>query len=441
MTTTATLGSTLRNGFQRWQFWLLLLLLGILSAVFIQALGDEDLDRFGLQNTSLDGYAALAEVLADHEVQIHPAHSAEMTRDLLSEHPDAPLVVLSTGDVPDDAFIERLRDGRQRPVLLISEGPELIGALHPDGPASYAGAHPGGGSGSALQVGAQCPVDAAVNADTVQAPGALFYGDGQGCFTGFSDDTGDAQMLIETDAGVFFGAPAAFTNQNITVAGHAALALWLFGAEEDLIWYTPMGLDTLDDQEWASPMDFLPDWVIPLAGWLLLCALVMMLVLGRRPGPVVGEPLPVQVPAAETAEGRGRMYQSANAVAASAQTLRSAHLIRLARLLRLGASPPQASIIDAAARQIGRDPAQLEGLLARRPRSNSGLVAYAQALAQLEDEVQHAALSRHTAGRDVGQGASRGDRPEADGAESDGAEPGTDPTHLNHQQGKNTSND
>ena len=27
MTTTATLGSTLRSGFQRWQFWLLLLVL------------------------------------------------------------------------------------------------------------------------------------------------------------------------------------------------------------------------------------------------------------------------------------------------------------------------------------------------------------------------------------------------------------------------------
>ncbi|MGJ9373953.1 DUF4350 domain-containing protein [Nesterenkonia sp. CF4.4] len=419
MTTTATLGSTLRSGFQRWQFWLLLLILGILSVALLQALSDEDLERFGLENTSLDGYAAVAEVLQDDEVEIHQAPSAEIARELLSEHPQAPLVVVSTGDVPDDAFTERLRDLGDRPVLLLSEGPELLSALHPEGPELYAGAHPGGGSGSALEAGAQCPVDAAVNASTVQAPGALFYSDEPGCFTGFSDDAGDAQMLIETDAGVFFGGPAAFTNQNISDAGHAALALWLFGAEDDLIWYTPMGLDTLEDQQWASPMDLLPGWVIPLAWWLLLCALVMMLVLGRRPGPVVGEPLPVQVPAAETAEGRGRMYQSANAVAASAQTLRSAHLLRLARLLRLGAAPREASIIDAAARQVRRDPAQLAELLARRPRSNSDLVSYAQALAQLEEEVQRATLNHHPSGRHANP----------------------DPTHLNHQQGKNTSND
>lgn len=419
MTTTATLGSTLRSGFQRWQFWLLLLVLGLLSIALVQALSDEDMDRFGLENTSLDGYAAVAEVLSDNEVEIHQAPSAEITRELLSEHPEAPLVVLSTGDVPDDAFIERLRDRGDRSVLLLSEGPELLSAVHPEGPELYAGAHPGGGFGSALEAGAQCPVDAAVNAGTVQAPGALFSSDEPGCFTGFSDDAGDAQLLIETDAGVFFGAPAAFTNQNISDAGNAALALWLLGAEDDLIWYTPMGLDTLEDQQWASPMDFLPGWVIPLAWWLLLCVLVMMLVLGRRPGPVVGEPLPVQVPAAETAEGRGRMYQSANAVAASAQTLRSAHLIRLSRLLRLGAAPREASIIDAAARQMRRDPTQLAELLARRPRSNSDLVAYAQALAQLEDEVQRAALNHHPSGRHANP----------------------DPPHLNHQQGKNTSND
>ncbi|MBO0594331.1 hypothetical protein I2485_07310 [Nesterenkonia sp. E16_7] len=430
-TTTATLGSTLRSGFQRWQFWLLLLVLGLLSVALIQSLNDEDMDRFGLQNTALDGYAALAGVLEDQEVQIHSAASAEIARDLMTEHPEAPLVVLSTGDIPEAAFSEGLRGRDQRPVVLLSEGPELLGALYPEGPASYAGNHPGGGSSAALEAGAQCPVDAAVNAATVQAPGALFFSDAPGCFTGFTEDTGAAQMLIETEAGLLFGGPAAFTNQNITDAGHAALALWLFGAEDDLIWYTPMGLDTLDEQQWASPMDFLPDWVIPLAWWLLLCVLVMMLVLGRRPGPVVGEPLPVQVPGAETAEGRGRMYQSANAVDASARTLRSAHLIRLARLLRLGAAPQEASIVDAAARQIRRDPAQLEGLLARQPRSNSELVAYAQALAQLEDEVQRAALNPHSLAHPAG-GARTGL-----GAE----QTSTDRTHPNRQQGKNTSND
>jgi len=396
--TTATLGSALRTGFQRWQFWLLLLIIGILSVALLQAMREQDMDRYGLENTSLDGYAALAQVLEDHEVTLHPAASSEIAAEMMDDLPDAPLVVLSTGEVPDEAFLDELRRGSSRDVLLISETTELPSVLFPDGEVTFAGTQAGGGpaASATVELGEQCAVPAAQNAGSIEATGTLFHSDYPGCFTGFEDSQGPAQLLLDTPNGILFGAPDAFSNSEITQAGNAALALWLFGQHEDLIWYTPMGLDTLASDDWASPTDFLPGWVLPLAWWLLLCALVLMFVNGRRAGPIVSEPLPVQVPSAETAEGRGRMYQRANAVNASAQTLRSAHLIRIARLLRLGAGANQSSITAAAARHLRRDPAELAGLLAQEPKNNAELVAYAQALATLEDQARQAVLTQHT---------------------------------------------
>ncbi len=427
--TTATLGSAVRTSFQRWQFWLLLLVLGLLSVLLVQAMAEEDMDRYGLENTSLDGYAALAQVLEDQGVNLHPAASAQTAEELLQEHPEAALVVLSRGDVPNEQFLAQLREVSDRPVVLLDESAQLVNALFLESEVSYAGAHAGGGpvEDATLAAGGQCSIPGAVTAQDLRAPGALFYSEDPGCFTGFEDGSGPAQALVETPAGLLFGAPEAFSNHDIAQAGNAALALSLFGEREELIWYTPMGLDAMGAEEWASPTDLLPGWVIPLAWWLLLCALVLMLVMGRRPGPVVGEPLPVRVPGAETAEGRGRMYQSANAVEASAQTLRSAHLIRLARLLRLGAAPEESSILEAAARQVHRDPAEVSALVARRPRNNAELVGYAQALASLEQETEHAVLTAHTRAR-------------AAPARPENAE-ATPKTQPDSQQGKNSSND
>lgn len=444
--TTATLGSAVRSGFQRWQFWLLLLVLGLLSVMLVQAMAEEDMDRYGLENTSLDGYAALAQVLADQGVTLHPVASARTAEELMQEHPEAALVVLSRGEVPDEEFLAQLREGSDRPVVLLDESAQLVSALFLEGEVSYAGAHAGGGPAeeATLDAGGQCPLPGAVAARDLRAPGALFYSEDPGCFTGFEDGAGPAQALVETPAGLLFGAPEAFSNHDITEAGNAALALALFGEREDLIWYTPMGLDAMGAEDWASPVDLLPGWVIPLAWWLLLCALVLMLVMGRRPGPVVGEPLPVRVPGAETAEGRGRMYQSANAVEASAQTLRSAHLIRLARLLRLGSAPDESSILEAAARQVRRDPAEVAGLFAQRPRNNAELVGYAQALASLEQDAERAVLTVHTRARNVPAQPDHPPGPVSDSPadlRSDVQQNPPPNTQPDSQQGKNRSND
>ena len=171
--------------------------------------------------------------------------------------------------------------------------------------------------------------------------------------------------------------------------GHAALALQMLGQREELVWYTPSGADSAGDGQWASPTELLPGWAIPLSVWLLICGLLLMLVHGRRHGPVIVEPLPVEVPASEAAEGRARMYQNADAVHASARTLRAAALLRLARTLRLGSSPAEAVIIEAAARHSGRSVQETQRLFdITHIRRNTDLVRFGQQLADFEDDLR-----------------------------------------------------
>lgn len=75
----------------------------------------------------------------------------------------------------------------------------------------------------------------------------------------------DWLSLVETDRGTLFGrrtpSPTGRSESRATRPGTV-----LLGQEEELIWYTPSGMDSVGAEQWASPFDFLPDWVVPLAG-------------------------------------------------------------------------------------------------------------------------------------------------------------------------------
>lgn len=394
--TVTSAGTALVQTLRRWQFWLLLLVLGALAALLVQMLSTEDTERYGLNNTELDGYAALARTLEGHGVEIHRSYSGKVTREHLEENPDAAVVVLTTfyqpdaetsreiaaraGDhpviwlSPDEIVLDQLGDA-QAEVLPIAEDPQSVTSTP-----------------LRLEAGDTCEAEAALAAESLHTAGEVIRTDlgdpGAGCFPLQSGEPELGAALVETGQGTLFGAPDAFTNRQIPQEGHAALALWLLGQSEDLIWYTPSGMDSVGADEWASPMDFLPEWVIPLGWWLLICTGILILVQGRRHGPVIVEPLPVEVPSSEAAEGRGRMYQNANATQASAKALRSATLLRMAHVLRLGSTPPEQVILEASARHTGisvQDAARL--LDAGGVRSNTHLVRFGQQLAAFEEDL------------------------------------------------------
>ena len=396
--TVSSAGSAARSALARWQFWIGLVAVGAVAAAGMQLLDTEDTEPYGLANTDLDGYAALASVLEDEGVEIHRAYSAQVAADLMDEHNDASVVVLTRGFQPQEAFVSELKQHHQdgRDVLWMSENSSVLADALGDelqaGPVIPTAA---AGTPATLEAAQACGLEAARSAASIQASGASLQAE-TGCFLVESpaEDTADGYALAQTSSGWAFTAPDAFTNQRITEAGNAAFALGVLGAGEvsdgdDLIWYTPAGADVGGAEQWSSPLDHLPGWFWPLAWWLLICGLVAMLVAGRRWGPVVSEPLPVSVPASESAHGRGRLYQRSNEVTATARTLRSAHLLRLGRVLRLGPTPPADVIAAAAARASGWDEQRVnELLLTPEVGSSKQLSNYAQQLAHLENDVR-----------------------------------------------------
>lgn len=402
--TASDAASAARSVLARWQFWIVLALAGVVAAAGMQLLDGDDAEPYGLDSTNLDGYAALASVLEDEGVQIHRAYSAQVAADLMQEHGEAPVVVLARGFQPQPQFVAELSQQHQqgRDVLWMSDSASVLAEALGDelqtGPAIPTAA---AGTPTTLEASQVCGVEAASSAERLRAPGGSLQTEA-GCFPVEppADDSAEGYALAQTSSGWAFTAPDAFTNQHITEAGNAALALGLLGADAtsddvDLIWYTPTGADATGAQQWSSPLDHLPQWFWPLAWWLLLCGVLAMLVAGRRFGPVVSEPLPVSVPASESAHGRGRLYQRSNEVAATARTLRSAHLLRLGRLLRLGPAPDAEVIAEAVARESGwEDQKVTELLISPEVGTNAQLSSYAQQLAQLENDVRDATRMR-----------------------------------------------
>ncbi|MDT3439004.1 MULTISPECIES: DUF4350 domain-containing protein [unclassified Pseudofrankia] len=153
------------------------------------------------------------------------------------------------------------------------------------------------------------------------------------------------------------------TNADLDREGNAALALGLLARHSHLDW-------VIQEQVLTDPAD--RDSVADLLGpgfWLTCLQILVALVLlalwrGRRLGPPVPEPLPVVVRAAETTEGRGRLYSAARARGLAAEALRAGLRARLAD--RLGLPPHSAPgaggtvRAGAVAKEIsGPDPAAL----------------------------------------------------------------------------------
>jgi hypothetical protein len=218
------------------------------------------------------------------------------------------------------------------------------------------------------------------------------------CFTAAVEGVDDAGNPEDTEGGLYvrsidgsvsiLGAPSALSNESVTDAGNATLALRILGSSPTLVWYEPTGADITSSGEGVDPTTLLPPWVDPLLVWLLVCAVLAMLWRGRRLGPLTAEPLPVVVRAAETAEGRARLYQDSRSVAHSAANLRSAGLARIARRLRVDRSASPIDVLDAAARHTGRSRSDLEQqFLHRTPTTNRELVLWAQDILDLEKEI------------------------------------------------------
>ncbi|MBI1757687.1 MAG: DUF4350 domain-containing protein [Actinobacteria bacterium] len=188
---------------------------------------------------------------------------------------------------------------------------------------------------------------------------------------------------------VVIGSVAPLTNERLGQRGNAALALAALGAgDTDKPAVEVRWLLTQPGQAGAGQaglLDVLPGWVPLAAVQLLVGGFLVALWRGRRLGPVVAEPLPVVVRAAETVEGRSRLYRRVRATGRAADALRAGTLARVVPRVGIGVAPRPEAVVAAVARRAGQpEPVVATLLYGPPPVDDAALVRLADALDGLE---------------------------------------------------------
>ena len=182
------------------------------------------------------------------------------------------------------------------------------------------------------------------------------------------------------------GSSRVWTNGRLGDNGDAALALGLLSTQPTVQWVLPRPpTQSPADRPHKSLVKLLPHRLL----WALLQLLVVVLLValwrGRRIGPVVGEPLPVVVPSAETVRGRARLLRAARARGAAATELRTATVRRIEDALGLGHDAPTSAVVAGVSAHTDRTSGEIEALLfGPDPDDDASLVMLANALDDLE---------------------------------------------------------
>lgn len=371
----------------RWRHWVrrhrtLAAGAAVVAAALALAVGAElapkgDSVPLSVSNAGPDGAKALGVILRQHGVDVHTPERLEGALAMLRQ--GSTLLLYDRNGVLDGQQLEALMERADR-VVVVTPRLNTLTAL--DSGIRQAGVVPE--AFPVLEPG--CILPEAEAAGQVTGAGGFVYDGGTTCYR----PGGSAAGLLATSADgriTVVGSTAVLGNDKLDEAGNAALALRLLGSSPDLVWYLPTLQDVAADGGGTSLDDLAPDWARFLGPWLLVVAAAAIAWRGRRNGPLVFEPLPVVVKAVETAEGRARLYHDSHAIGQARDNLRAGLLTRLAGSLGLGPGATAAETIAAAAAVLGRDAAGIAALVNEHPQTEARLVAWSQALDNLEKEV------------------------------------------------------
>lgn len=383
-----SVGSSLRAGLRRWRFWLILgaMLLAVVLATILGG-GDRNAEPLSPDNPAPEGAMAAAEVLGQQGVQVHAAGSLEDALSTLAQADGGTSATLFLADPNGRLTPDQLQqlDGAAARTVLMRPGFEQLRVFAPDiRPAGFLADQEG------PPLSASCDVADARAAGTIERGGFGYRGPVM-CF-GSDGPGGASASYVGSEDGtvVVLGFDGLLNNEGIAHEGNAALSLRTLGAHETLVWYQPTLADLTAAGEAVDPAQLLPDWVAPVLLWLLVVGVLAIFWQARRTGPLVAEPLPVVVRAAETAEGRARLYQDSRAIRRAAAILRASALTRLAAHLRLGPDSQAESVVQAVARLSSRPEHELQRLLVHYwPDDDARLVRWAQELEELEKEIRN----------------------------------------------------
>jgi hypothetical protein len=198
------------------------------------------------------------------------------------------------------------------------------------------------------------------------------------------------QLTLRRRLVTMLGTGAPLTNGALASEGNAALAIDLLPSHR-IVWLVPPASAPPAAAGPATPRSFYS--LVPLGAYLVAIQLAVALLLAvawraRRLGPLVAEPLPVVVRAAETVEGHARLYQSRRARTRAAGALRQRVISRLSPLAGLPVTASRDAVVAALARRSAWTQARVAELLyGPPPASDRALVELARDLDTLEREV------------------------------------------------------
>ncbi len=372
-----------------WRWPLAALSVLLLGALFTAlTLGGDSGGTLDPDSASADGGRALASLLREHGVTITPARTtADAASAVQSASGDATLLVTDPG-LLTPSQLDMLA---ATPVArLVAVQPDSLAARRLTGDA--ASAWPAAVQGRATLVDPAC-----ADADATAA-GNADIGDGKafgvspqpGCYP--LGSAGYALVMLSGPASadtVLIGSRTPFRNDRLADHGNAALTLRLLGKHPTVVWYLP---DSADPDAVSSDHKSFTE-VLP-AGWrwgALTMVLAVALLAGwqaRRLGPVVAERMPVAVRAAETVEGRARLYERGRVTDRAAGALRDAARARLTVRLSLPRAAAPGDVAAAIAARGGPPATETLRVLAGPvPADDAALVGLASALDRLEAEV------------------------------------------------------
>ncbi|MFB7618230.1 DUF4350 domain-containing protein [Kitasatospora sp. NPDC056181] len=384
----SSLAPTGRSLWYRSRWFLLAAALVLLAAALLAGLNqDRRYPPLDPRSYDPDGAHAVVALLQREGLKV------DITADLTARTSGNDTLVVPEPDLLDPAQLRDLAAAGHARLVLLSPGPAALSALAPGVRPSDEG---GGAPYAAVRsTPAQCALTEAVRAGTAHLGGLLYTtgSRGEGCYPrghGFplvAAPTGKGTEVVVLGSGDFL------SNELVKKDGNASLALGLLGSRPNLTWHLP---------DYSTPVaaggdkrftDYIPD------GWrwgayqLAVAALLAAAWRARRLGPVVSENLPVVVRAAETTEGRARLYRRAKARGRAADALRRAAVHRLAPALGIplsaGAPDPTALCAAVVDRLPDRPAGDVRALLyGPPPTDDAALLRLADDLDALERQVR-----------------------------------------------------
>ncbi|MDR6989005.1 hypothetical protein J2Y66_003513 [Paenarthrobacter nitroguajacolicus] len=373
------------NGFIPWfrqhLAWILIgaVLAGLVAFLAVSSVsGTKDPRPLSSRNPAPDGAMAVAEILGRHGVSVTTTDTLVDTKDALADRRGSTVLLYDPRGFLDETQLQNILDAADRVVLVKPRLRTLTGLGQ--------GFRPGGVVPEATKVlEPGCDQEDAVAAGRVSAQGSIY----SGTVVCYSPSGNGSGLYAASDDGrvVVLGSTDLVDNQHLVSEGNAALALRTLGSNANLVWYLPGVGDLAATDSTPTLNELAPRWLAFVGPWLGIVVVLAIAWRGRRMGPLVFEPLPVVVKAAETAEGRARLYQDSRAVGRAADNLRAGTLARLARHFNLGRDATREAIVDASAQRLDRPATDVRFVLIDfRPENEGQLVQWAQEIEHIEQE-------------------------------------------------------